>query len=323
MRPGNPTKVSIVIPSRGGAMRLPRLLDSLTRQTHPDWEAIVVVDGDIDGSAGVVSTFAESHPDCHVRAIVLPENRGRVTALNTGFAEATGEVLLRADDDFVLTAGHLAAHAAPHQAAWEQGTRVGVVGLPINIAPDNAYMRAYGRWADERGRTQAGATPAAQRWRLWGGNVSCTREVYDEVGGYDPRYRGYGWEDLDFGYRLHQLGVPIVIADEAAVEHHMASVTTTIRARRAWDSGMARARFEQIHGEGSSGQATPTGTDPWNRLVRGTAGILTPRSLATMTRGIDSALSFTPTLVGRKLVALAVESAAIAGFRRGRKEPRP
>ena len=311
-------KAAVVIPSRGGATRLPRLLRSLARQSHPDWEAIVVVDGDIDNSAGVVHDFAGSHPDLALRCIVLPTNQGRVTALNTGFAAATGDVLIRADDDFDLADTHIAAHVAPHETA-----RVGVVGLPVNLAPDNAYMRAYGTWSDQNGRAQSHATATEERWRLWGGNVSCTREVFDEVGGYDPRYRGYGWEDLDFGYRLHQLGVPIVIADEAQVRHHMASVTATIRARRAWDSGVARARFESIHGQGSSGVAVPIGNDPWNRLVRGTARALTPMSLSTMARGVDAALRVCPRSVGRKLVALSVESAAVAGFTTGRKDRQP
>ncbi|MGA4507736.1 glycosyltransferase family 2 protein [Propionibacteriaceae bacterium G1746] len=301
-------KASVVIPSRGGAARLPLLLNSLAAQTHPGWEAVVVIDGDIDGSEEVVAEYDH----LPVRCIVLPENRGRVTALNTGFAAASGDVLIRADDDFELAPGHIAAHVAPHT----QG-RVGVVGLPINVAPDNAYMRAYGTWADQTGRESARTTPAGDRWRLWGGNVSCTRADFDAVGGYDDRYRGYGWEDLDFGYRLAQLGVPIELVEGANVRHHMASVTTRIRARRAWDSGSARARFEWIHGAGSSGAAVPADDSAWNRLVRGWAGALTPSLLDATTGLVDAALPVLPRPVGRKLVALSVEAGAMAGFRAG------
>lgn len=298
-------RASIVIPSRGGAQRLPLLLASLAAQNHADWEAIVVVDGDIDGSAAVVARYAH----LPVRAIVFPENRGRVAALNAGFEAATGEVLIRADDDFELSPGHVAAHVAPH----EVGT-VGVIGLPLNVAPPNAYMRVYGAWADELGRRAARGTAPDHRWRLWGGNVSCTRETFDRVGGYDQRYRGYGWEDLDFGYRLSKLGIPIELAEGADVRHHMASVTSSIRARRAWDSGAARARFEAIHGAGVTGAPEPAGDDPWNRLVRGCARQLTPTRLKASTRAVDALLPVLPTAVGRKLVALAVESASVGGF---------
>ena len=43
------TRGSVVIPSRGGAERLPRILAALVAQQGSDWEAVVVLDGDIDG----------------------------------------------------------------------------------------------------------------------------------------------------------------------------------------------------------------------------------------------------------------------------------
>ena len=78
------TLASIIIPSRGGAKRLPRLLSALAAQDDRDWEAIVVIDGDVDGSRQVV----ERYRHLPVRSTVFPENRGRVAALNAGFAAA-------------------------------------------------------------------------------------------------------------------------------------------------------------------------------------------------------------------------------------------
>lgn len=295
------TKASIVIPSRGGADRLPVLLSALAAQTHPDWEAIVVVDGDIDGSAQVVARF--SH--LPVRSIVLPENKGRVTALNTGFAAATGDVLIRADDDFEPSPAHVAAHVAAHE-----GAECGAIGLPLNIAEDNAYMRAYGYDADRRGREAAYAAAPQDRWRHWGGNTSVPRAVYDRVGGFDDRYRGYGWEDVDFGYRVHQLGIPIVMVPEAQVRHHMASIDTTTRVARAYASGSARRHFERIH------SIRPSSTEPnsqWERLTRAVANRMDADSASTAARFVDRALPVLPRPVGRKAVALVVESAARAG----------
>lgn len=303
------TEASIVIPSRGGAERLPRLLSALAAQTHPDWEAIVVIDGDIDNSEAVVAKYAH----LPVRSIVFPENRGRVAALNAGFAEATGELLIRCDDDFEPSPRHIAAHVAPHLER-----ECGVVGLPVNVAPPSAYIRAYGADADRRSHADAAATDPDMLWRLWGGNVSVTRAVYDRVGGYDQRYRSYGWEDVDFGYRLHQLGVPIVIADGAEVRHHMASVTTAIRARRAIASGRARWTFETIHGVGSSGPARPADSSAWNRLINGLADHLTDGRSAWLAQAIDGALPVLPRPIGRKAVAALVEASAVAGYRLAR-----
>lgn len=294
----------MVVPSRGGRERLPVLLRALEKQTVDDWEVIVVIDGDIDNSGDVLARFTH----LPLTALVLPENRGRVAALNAGFAVATGEVLIRADDDFEPAPGHIAAHVAAHGRG-----PVGAVGLPLNVAPDSPYHRAYGADADRRFRDYAASLPAEERWRLWGGNVSVTRETYDRLGGYDTSYRGYGWEDVDFGYRLHRLGLPIVLVPDADVMHHMAAVTTRIRVRRAWESGRARAHFEDLHGPGSSGMRQP-GTGSWNRLVAGVARITGPGRLAVAAATVDTALPLLPPALGRKGVALLVEAASVAGF---------
>lgn len=301
------TSASVVVPTRGGAGRLPVLLAALEKQTHTDWEAIVVIDGDIDGSEHVVAQY--SH--LPVRCIVLPENRGRVTALNTGFAAATGQVLIRADDDFEPSPRHIAVHVAAHELA-----ECGAIGQPLNIAPDNAYMRAYGHRADELGRAAAYAADPQDRWRFWGGNTSVSRAVFDRVGGFDDRYQGYGWEDVDFGYRVHRLGIPIVMLPAAEVRHHMASIDTVTRTSRAYLSGQARARFEQIHGLATT-QVDPSSN--WERVTRRLASRLDAESAQRTARFVDCALPMLPRPLGRKAVALVVESAARAGTSQGER----
>lgn len=296
---------SIVIPSRGGAERLPVILEALAHQTHPEWEAIVVLDGDIDGSADVVARYAH----LPLRCLTFPENRGRVAALNAGFAEARGDVFIRADDDFEPGPDHVAAHVALHASG-----ECGVAGLPLNIAPDSAYMRAYGQDADERGRRESYAIAPQERWRVWGGNTSVRRSTYEALGGFDTRYVGYGWEDLDFGYRVHRSGIPIVVDPSVEVRHHMAAITTASRARRAYRSGQGRRIFEEIHGDGVTGTAAGTPPSAWNRAVGALSRHLTYRRTERLASTIDGALPMLPKPVARKAVALVVESAALAGF---------
>lgn len=299
------TKASVIIPSRGGAGRLPVLLEALAGQSHADWEAIVVIDGDIDGSADVVAQYVH----LPVRCIVFPENRGRVTALNTGFEAAAGDILIRADDDFEPSPGHVAAHVEAHEKH-----ECGVVGLPLNIAPDNGYMRVYGRHADEQSRANSYATVPEERWRLWGGNTSTSADTFHRLGGFDERYRGYGWEDLDFGYRLHRLGLPIDLLPAAEVRHHMAAVDTASRARRAYRSGQARRQFDELHGVGTSGPEQPSAHGAWNRSVLALAARLDYARTEQLAHAVDRSLNALPTPVGRKAVALVVEAAATAGY---------
>jgi glycosyltransferase involved in cell wall biosynthesis len=296
------TAASIVVPSRAGAGRLPVLFSSLARQDTTDWEVIVVLDGDVDDSAGVVEAWSGRIP---VRPLVFEQNRGRAAALNAGFDAAVGDVLIRCDDDLELRPGHVGGHVARHAAG-----RQGVVGLTKNVLPHTPYARAYGNRADEHHRRSAyttGETP----WRHWAANVSVTRSVMNEVGPYDEGFRAYGWEDVDWGYRLHLLGIPVVIAEELEALHHGAATTAATRAQRAFYSGVARLRFDAKHGP----DALPSSarTDAWSRLVRRATSGLDEQRVTRRGALVDSLLPWLPATVGRKAVALLVESAALAG----------
>nr|WP_307861105.1 glycosyltransferase family A protein [Microbacterium sp. SD291] len=294
----------MVIPSRGGADRLPHLFAALRAQTESSWEAIVVIDGDIDGSAAVVDVVRDELP---VTSIVFPENRGRSAALNAGFAAARGDVLIRCDDDLRPWVDYVAGHVARHA-----GDSVGVIGLYRNIYPATPYARAYGIERDLRFRRSAYSAEASEVWRYWAGNVSVTRATFDRVGNYDTTFRTYGWEDVDWGYRLKESDVPVELAPELETDHHVAATTTEVRVRRAFYSGAARLKFEAKHGVDTSG-ALNRRTGLWDRLVSITAR----KDLAALSRSarsLDATLDRLPRWLAEKRVSLLVEAAAVSGL---------
>ncbi|GAA2127116.1 glycosyltransferase family 2 protein [Nocardioides bigeumensis] len=310
------TSVSVVVPTRGGARTLPLLLTSLREQTHPDWEAVVVVDGDVDGSADLVAREARDLP---VRTLVLPENRGRSAALNAGFSLAEGDVLVRSDDDLGFGPAHLARHAAHHEAA---AAPIGLVGLCRNVYPDGgSYARAYGVPTDARFRAAAYAAPADRTWRYWAANVSVTSETWRTIGPYDESYRAYGWEDVDWGYRLRRAGIPVEIHADVEAEHHGAAATTEDRALRAFYSGAARQHFLRTHDLGDGAALlgdTGAGDGLWGRAVLSVAAITDERRLRRLGDVVDRINRALPRPAAEKLVALLVEGAAVAGHRAGR-----
>lgn len=302
------TSASIVIPSRGGAAKLPVLFASLAGQTVSDWEAIVVLDGDIDDSAAVVDEWATRLP---VRRITFPENRGRAAALTAGFAEATGRVLLRCDDDLELRPDHVERHVAHHA-----GPAVGVVGMCIDVFPEhNAFAEVYGADANRATYAYAHALPPGETWRLWSANVSVTRATYDRVGDYDGAFREYGWEDVEWGYRLHELGIPVVVADDVEALHHSAAINTWMRASRAFYSGRARLRFERKHGPVYPASPPSKRAPVWNGLVSAASRTITADSLPGWCALADRLLPVLPGYVATKLVALIVEASAQSGRR--------
>lgn len=299
---------AVIVPSRGGAQRLPRLIGALAAQEDaPPFEVHVVVDGDVDDSAAALERLRDAHPGLPLTWTVFEENRGRVAALNAGAEATTGRILIRADDDLEPGPHYVRDHVAAHA----DGPR-GVIGLTEDVLPDTAYQRVYGTAQGRTHRAHAYALPAGEQWRHWAGNVSVPRALHEELGGYDPDYRRYGWEDVDFGYRLHAAGYPVVIRPELETRHHAAAVTTYTKARRALHSGSARQTFVAKHGaDALGGNAVPTGL--WGVAVRGLAAVTTETTVERGSALIDRAAAVLPAPVARKLIALQVEAAAETG----------
>jgi len=283
-------------------------MHALEKQSYQDWEAIVVIDGDIDGSEAVLEQLTH----LPVRVIVFPQNRGRVAALNAGFEAATGEVLIRCDDDLEPAPDYVANHVSAHA-----GRSVGVVGIYRNVLADNAYSRVYGAAADDRFRRGAYAADADVRWLYWAGNCSITRDMWETVGPYDTRYRAYGWEDVDYGIRLHRAGYPIVLDPSLETTHHAAAVTTESRIRRAYRSGQARRIFDATHGSDikGPGPSRPRNDSVWNVAVNALSFTLDYDRAGALAAAVDRwVLPRAPRPVSAKIVAMLVETAAVSGF---------
>ncbi len=91
--------VSVIVPVFNQAELLRDCLESVRRQTRPDWEAIVVDDGSSQGDpAAVVASLA----DPRIRLTRHQRNRGLAAARNTGFEQARAEWVLPLDADDLL-----------------------------------------------------------------------------------------------------------------------------------------------------------------------------------------------------------------------------
>ena len=90
--------VSVVIPMFQAASWIRETLASVSDQTYPQIEIIVVDDGSTDGGAEIVTEFAAGS-ESPVR-LIRTTNRGVASARNTGIEESTGTfvALLDADD---------------------------------------------------------------------------------------------------------------------------------------------------------------------------------------------------------------------------------
>ena len=159
------------------------------------------VDGSTDDSAAFLRELGRQDP--RVRAVVLPANRGRTVALNAACTAAVGTLVLRLDDDLLVRPDFVELHRRAHEAAAEP---IGVVGRILDVIPDT---RANRRWrafvarnaAADEAAVHAGSPPAS-RPRPGAAPAACAVDTGTQLGWYDERFGRYGWEDVEFGYRL-------------------------------------------------------------------------------------------------------------------------
>jgi glycosyltransferase involved in cell wall biosynthesis len=91
--------VSIIVPVYNGAGFIPDTLESVRRQTHPEWECIIIDDGSTDNTAAIVKREIAGDP----RFIYTYQpNAGLSAARNAGIERAKGAYFQFLDADDVL-----------------------------------------------------------------------------------------------------------------------------------------------------------------------------------------------------------------------------
>lgn len=201
-------EASVVIPTYNSRDLLPFCLRALFNQTAPptSYELIVVDDGSTDETPAVVAGLQKEAP-CVLRYIRL-EHSGRARARNTGALAARARIVIFLDSDMIVRrefiVSHLAAHTRPGFVVNGSVLNTPTPADPNEKAPQyNDYSRAF----------------------FATGNVSVERDKLIAAGLFDEGFVEYGWEDLELGHRLRQLGLKRVKSLTAWSYHVQAPVT--------------------------------------------------------------------------------------------------
>jgi GT2 family glycosyltransferase len=244
-------------------------------------ETLVVVDGSSDGTREWLGTLR--HPGLRV---IVQENRGLAAARNRGAAEARGRAVLFLDDDVHPSPGLARAHAA--RQLGEGAVVLGPLPL-LRRGPVSFLAEGVDRWAGALAARLADPAYAPRLDDFCFANASVAQSILHRTGGFDEGFREYGNEDLDYGWRLLQAGVPILFAPDAvAWQHYAKGFRTWVR---EWRSvGRADIALWRRHPtvEDALGFASLTSRHPLRRAVlrgglRGTPLVATavaPLSLA-------------------------------------------
>ncbi len=211
--------LSVVIPTYNRVKTLAKVLGAYLVQSSPKLirELIVVDDGSTDGTDSMVREFSQRSP-FSIRYL-RQANKGAGAARNYGIREAASSVVLLTDDDIVPERDLVEQHLEWHNRNPQ--TTVAVLGF-IMWAPE---MKAtpFMRWCSEDGavtryRSLRGLSEADHHF-FYTGNVSLKAQFLRSAGQFDEDFKTYGYEDLEFGYRLNKLGLRLLY-NSAAIGYH-------------------------------------------------------------------------------------------------------
>ena len=132
--------ITVFTPAYNRAKLLPRVYESLCKQTFRDFEWLIVDDGSKDDTRSVVDKFRVEScltSDIRPQASNFPiryfyqENEGKPSSINYGMEKAKGELFFIVDSDDVLTSDALETIARD----WESVRDKGLCGI--------SYLRGY------------------------------------------------------------------------------------------------------------------------------------------------------------------------------------
>jgi GT2 family glycosyltransferase len=222
--PPSPASSSVVIPTYNGIRHLGPCLRALDRTLGRDFRGEVLVVDDGSGPA-TVDFLAEREAELPwLRVVRNDENLGFIGSCNRGASEAMGEVLVFLNDDTVPLDGWLDALLQ----VFERHPDAGAAGGRL-VYPDGRLQEAGGVIY----RDGSGANVGRGDWDpdspmftylrpvdyCSGALLATPRHLFDELGGFDTRYRPAYYEDTDYCFSVRESGRTVYYQPESTIVH--------------------------------------------------------------------------------------------------------
>ena len=208
-------KVSVIVPTFNSEATIGSCLDALMDQeSGGEYEVIVVDDGSIDDTAGVVSGYDVK--------LLKQEHAGPAGARNLGAKNASGDILLFTDADCTPERDWIKKMCTP----FADEAVIGVQGV-YKTKQKSQTARFVQYEIEERYEIMS---KVGQIDFIGSYSAGYRRDVFLGEGGFDEKFPIASGEDTDLSYRLSSKGLKMVFAPEAIVYHeHPARITQYLK----------------------------------------------------------------------------------------------
>ena len=240
-------KYSLIVPVYNRPDEVRELLESLARQTHKDFEVVVVEDGSEVRCESVVQGFA-NQLDVHY---FEKPNSGPGQSRNYGAERSRGAFLIVLDSDVVLPEDYLAEVdkelVSNPCEAFGGPDRAHESFTPVQKAINYSMTSFF-----TTGGIRGGSSPlrgngkgALDKFYPRSFNMGIKKSLYEQLGGFSDMRFG---EDIDFSIRIFKSGARCRLFPEAWVWHKR---RTDFRKffRQVHNSGIARINLYRRYPE--------------------------------------------------------------------------
>jgi len=211
---------------------LEETLLALENQTVRGFEVVVVDDGSSDDTWEILTARASIKNLAYHLRVIRQENTGQGVARNHGLQLATGNLIVFLGDDIFPDADWLAEHISVHKSAIGPCAVVGYTDwrrTGLKVTPLMEMVNTEGQQFGYGFMLHGEDVPYTC---FYTSNLSVPKHVLG-TNPFDPRFRTYGWEDLELGYRLTLRGLRIIYNQHAKAEHlHHYSLRTFFQRQR-------------------------------------------------------------------------------------------
>ena len=178
--------VSVVTPIYNRARFIGKAIESVQRQTLPDWEYVIVDNGSTDNTRDVVREYAAKDP----RVKLIEYNRNVIAeSLNVGVKHASGKYIAQLDSDDEYLPHTLAKMTSALNSNPTWGLAISYYEL---MDEDGNSLPEFGIVRHERyNRNNILRRDGAGALRCW------HKSVIEEFGGFDVIHLGHYGEDYD------------------------------------------------------------------------------------------------------------------------------
>jgi N-acetylglucosaminyl-diphospho-decaprenol L-rhamnosyltransferase len=229
---GDPPLVSVVVLNFNGEGVLSRCLDSLDRQTHPNYEIIVVDNASSDASLAIL----EAHlPSAKLTVVRSETNRGVPGGRNLGVLHAQGEIIAFIDNDGYARSDWLerlgAAFADETVGAAASLVFFARKKIVVNGAGGTLNLSGYGGDHCFRRSLEFSELPEDVLYPM-GCGMALRRSLVPKVFPLDERIFNY-FDDVEVGIRVWNAGQRVVLAADAWIDHDF-STSDAINQNKAY-----------------------------------------------------------------------------------------